>query len=127
MDIPNIVVTIITGLFGMISGGGILYFRQEKKLKEVEAKRQEAEVREMESAEWKKLYDESKEDSRQKQNTIDTLTEDRDRWRTESANRDVIIIQKEMEIQRLTFFKCDLLECTNRRPPFLVSEAIEEK
>lgn len=134
MDISSIVITIITGLFGLISGGSILYYRQDRKLKEVEAKRQEAELvsaqklaraerDERQSQEWKRLYDESKEDSREKLEQIKALTDDRDNWRMECANRDVLIVQKEMEIQRLTFYKCDLLECTNRRPPFLQSKA----
>lgn len=121
MDVVSIISVIVTSLLG--GGVGFLFYRQEKAKKEIDNESQRSE-------EWRKLYEESKADSKEKEYQlkerdmrIEELIEEKNRWKNEC-------VVKDNEITRLKFYKCVKLKCFERMPPFLLQEgeeAIEEQ
>lgn len=109
MDSITAIATVIATLIGAVSGGGLLYYRQTRKIKEIEAEAKQ-------SAEWKKLFDQSDEDSREKDKKIDALYEERQQLYKQLIERDKTIAQKDIQIERLRFMRCFINGCRKRQP-----------
>lgn len=69
----------ILGILGIGTGvgAGMLFYSKNKRMKEAEARMKEIEAEAKQSFEWKKLYDISDTDSREKDAKIDKLYDER--------------------------------------------------
>lgn len=107
MEIISALTTVLGILLG---GGGVLFWKQDKRAKEIENEAHQ-------SDEWRKLYERSEQDSRDKSDKIDSLYDEkkelRERFETLMAECAELKIQnKELEYQ-----KCQRFECLKRCPP----------
>lgn len=107
MEIISALTTVLGILLG---GGGVLFWKQDKRAKEIENEAHQ-------SDEWRKLYERSEQDSRDKSDKIDRLYDEkkelRERFETLMAECAELKIQnKELEYQ-----KCERFECLKRCPP----------
>ncbi len=110
MDYLTIIVSAFCSIVGALSGGGIIYYRQNRRMKEVE-------VDAKQSDEWKRLYEKSDEDSREKDRKLDALYTERQQMYNQLIERDRTIARKDITIERLRFTRCDVNGCRRRRPP----------
>lgn len=105
------IISALTTLLGiLLGGGGVLFWKQNKRAKEIENEAHQ-------SDEWRKLYERSEQDSRDKSDKIDRLYDEkkelRERFETLMAECAELKIQnKELEYQ-----KCQRFECLKRCPP----------
>ena len=105
------IISALTTLLGiLLGGGGVLFWKQDKRAKEIENEAKQ-------SDEWRKLYERSEQDSRDKSDKIDRLYDEkkelRERFETLMAECAELKIQnKELEYQ-----KCQRFECLKRCPP----------
>ena len=105
------IISALTTLLGiLLGGGGVLFWKQDKRAKEIENEAHQ-------SDEWRKLYERSEQDSRDKSDKIDRLYDEkkelRERFETLMAECAELKIQnKELEYQ-----KCERFECLKRCPP----------
>lgn len=104
MEWFNIIVTAVCSLIAAVGGGSIIYFKQNRAMKEVEVevKKQEAESKEIEQ--WKDLYNEVKSENRRLSEKVDQL------YSIQHALQD--------EVSRLratlTNYTCTRTNCKNR-------------
>ena len=121
MDWINIIIAAICSLIGALGGGSLLYFRQNKRSKDVENELKEAD-------EWKKLYQEKAEKSNAKDAKIDEL-----RRHINALQQDKIALiekstqqqlEKDKEIAKLQlllfeekYYRCEVAGCGKRKPP----------
>lgn len=115
MEWINLIVGSICSLLGAFSGGGILFWKYNKQLKQQEVIRNQAD-------EWKRLYEEADQERKEKDTVIakkdekiDELYKERN---TESRGR----MNAEMEVQRLRWYHCTVSGCTKRRPPHVFDQ-----
>lgn len=73
MEWLNVIVTAICSLLAAVGGGSIIFFKQNRAMKEVEVeiKKQESESNEI--AQWKELYQEVKSENRRLSDKVDEL------------------------------------------------------
>ena len=125
---------VITSLFSLLAGGGIgsiFYFKQQKKLKEMEVKAAEANVKSDEitnlaasNDEWIKLYHESEEKCADLQTRYDTLVNrleevhnaKKELWEKYS-NSQVECSKKDLVINELNWYKCEINGSPIENPP----------
>jgi len=81
-------------------GGTFLYYKQEKDGKEIENEAKQSE-------EWRKLYLESQEDSRRKDEKIDKLYD-----KIDEMNKRMVKMEKQVEINRI--YSCFRVACKDR-------------
>lgn len=110
MDLLTILVSAFCSIVGALGGGGIIYHKQTRRMKE-------AEVEAKQSDEWKKLYEKSDDDSREKDKKIDALYDERQQMYNQLIERDRTIAYKDIQIERLKIARCDINGCRRRRPP----------
>lgn len=110
MDAVTIIVSAICSIIGALGGGGIMYYKQTRRLKE-------AEVEAKQSDEWKKLYEKSDAEASEKNKKIDELYAERQGMYNKLIEKDSIIARKDIEIERLKFTRCFVNGCKRRRPP----------
>lgn len=106
----TVIVSALSALLGALGGSGLLYFRQNRKLKEIEVEAKQSE-------EWKKLYETSDTDSREKDHKIDALYSERQGLLERLIEKERVIASKDIEMERLSFARCDVNECRKRKPP----------
>ena len=104
--------TIITAIVCCITGNIMMFllFPQERKAKNLENEAKQSE-------EWKKLYEEAHDESREKDEKIDFLYKEIARHRDEKAQKAVKIAELEVENAKLKLLKCEVPSCLNRKPP----------
>lgn len=107
MDWGSILMTIIGTILG---GGGVLYWKQDKRAKELENEAKQSE-------EWRKLYERSEQDSKDKDAKIDSLYEEKKELRERYEQKCEECNKLKLEKQRLEFQKCEVFECLKRVPP----------
>lgn len=69
----NVIVTAICSLLSAVGGGSIIYFKQNRAMKEVEVEIKKQESESTEIAQWKELYQEVKLENRRLSEKIDEL------------------------------------------------------
>lgn len=104
--------TIIAGIIGCITGNITMFLLlpQERKAKNIENDAKQ-------SAEWQKLYEESREESKELNLKIDSLYTLITKHRDEKAELSKQKAELEVELTKLRFLKCDVPNCVNRKPP----------
>lgn len=100
MNWIDIVVGAVCSLIAALGGGGIIYFRQTKKMKE-------AEVVHTQADEWKRLYEESEDERKGLSKKIDELYK-------EQHNLTKKVLMLEVEVRRLMPYTCTRLDCKER-------------
>ena len=105
MEWINAIVAAICSLIGALGGGSLLYFKTNKQLKGLEVIHTQAD-------EWKRLYEESEDERRKLSDKVDELYK--------QQHEDKATIGKlELEVQKLTWYRCTINGCKNRKPPHL--------
>lgn len=105
----NIISVLVTA--AVTWAGSFLFYKQRRDGMNIEneAKR---------SDEWRKLYVESQEDSRKKDEKIDGLRKEMQQMRENHANEMIEmrrqLIALERKVQLNTIYRCDKLDCPNR-------------
>lgn len=121
------IIAILSTVFTAIVGtGGVLFYRQSKRLKIAEASAAEKAVltKDLENQrssndEWIRLYNETKSELVESQNKVNDLQAKLQKaTELEGHNR--------LLINDLTWSKCVVNECTNRKPPRDYAKKIEE-
>lgn len=116
----NIVVTAVCAIVGAFGGGTLLYFRQNKRQKDIDNELKEAN-------EWEKMYHEKETKCNIKDAKIDELRHDINNLREgktslieENANR-VQVLQAEvfdlrMKLAESNWYRCERCGCQSRKP-----------
>lgn len=99
--LPTIITSLVTGAITWL--GTFIFYRQKRDGMDIANEAQR-------SAEWKKLYDESKRDSEEKDKKIDEL-------RHEIRELNKRMNEMDRVIQLNSIYRCENLPCKNRRPP----------
>ena len=97
---------------GAFGGGSILYFRQNKKLKEME-------VVHTQSDEWQELYNDLKEEKKRLNCKVDELYKERNSMVEEKQ-------QLQLKVQQLCWYRCEVEHCQKRKPPHVYSAQGDE-
>lgn len=138
MEFAKEIITILSSVIVLLIGsGGILFYNVNKRLKNIQVDREA-------STEWKRLYDEQTEENkvisgrlselyqhrRQQSDEINAKNIELAKKEVELVHKDVIIARKDaeiadkkaelakkdVEIVRLTYDKCIINGCDNRKP-----------
>lgn len=110
MDLLNIIISSVCALLGALGGGGVLYWKQNKMLKQQEAKQAEHSTQHAYVEEWKELY-------QKKEERVNILEEKLDDMRQKKNKSDERITQLQLENERLQWAKCTVNGCNKRQPP----------
>lgn len=97
-NLSNLLTAVITAL--VTWGGTFLFYKQEKTSRDIDNESKQSE-------EWRKLYLDSQEDSRKKDEKIDELRKEMGELRRQ-------IISLERRVQLNTIYRCDKMDCPNR-------------
>lgn len=100
----------IVELAGIMLTSGVFFISINKKLKKAEVKDKEAEVLKKQDDEWQELY-------REARDRIKTIGEICQELRKENEELKKINGQLELKNQQLTWYRCTINNCPNRRPP----------
>lgn len=115
MDIRTII-EMITPLLTMLLGAFMFY--DAKKRKEMAAaKKAEAENITSYAAEWKELYEKKEAKVDQLNGKIDELYAKLNEYRGKIRDLKDERAELKMEIMKLTYHRCDVKGCGNRKPP----------
>lgn len=100
---------LIPALVTLITSGAI-YFGLNKKLKAAEVKEKEVEVLRKQDDEWQELYKEARAQKQQAEDLVEQLRKEK----SELAKENGLL---ELKVQQLTWFRCKVNNCPNRKPP----------
>lgn len=105
------IISALTTLLGiLLGGGGVLFWKQDKRAKEIENEAHQ-------SDEWCKLYERSEQDSRDKDAKIDAMYAEKKELRQELDRKCEEITELKLKNKELEYQKCQKFECTRRLPP----------
>lgn len=121
------IIVAISSIFTLIvGGGGVLFYRQSKRLKAAEAAAAEKDVlkRDLENQkstndEWIRLYDETKTELINAQKRINDLTDKLQKAKELEGHQRLII-------NDLTWSRCVVNGCTKRQPPRNFEKKLEQ-
>lgn len=99
--LPTLITSVVTGAITWL--GTFIFYKQKRDGMDISNEAQR-------SAEWKKLYDESKRDSEEKDKKIDEL-------RRQINDLSKRMNEMDRTIQINSIYRCENLSCKNRRPP----------
>ena len=112
----EIVISTFSTLIGLVGGGvGILYWRENKSLKQAEAKDKATDVEMKQAEEWNKLYKEQKAKNDEKSARLKTLYAERDQLKEDLSHA-------KLTEERLCWFYCTVNNCELRQPPHRFDE-----
>lgn len=100
-DWIDIIVGAVCSLIAAFGGGGIIYYRQTKKMKDIEVVHTQAD-------EWKRLYEESEDERKTLSNKIDELYKEQHELRRK-------MLMLEVEVKRLLPYTCTRIDCNQRQ------------
>lgn len=101
LSVGNIITVLVTA--AVTWAGSFLFYRQKRDSLNIENEARQSE-------EWRKLYLDSQEDSRNKDNKIDEL-------RKMINAQNIRLIDLERRVQINSIYRCEVLNCPNRLPP----------
>lgn len=105
-------IEIVTAIVSGLLAGGLtpfLFFRQERNSKDIENEAKQSE-------EWKKLYEETKEELKERDAKIDALYAQIHEQRDTEADMAKHITEVEVENTKCKMMMCEVPSCPNRRP-----------
>lgn len=112
------IVSAISTLVVALGGGSLLYHKQNKIAKKIENESSQ-------SAEWRKLYDEMKGELQSKDNKIDELYDERKKYDADIADLRKRITDLEIMLKGERIYRCELMDCKNRKPPMFITTISE--
>lgn len=119
----EIIISII-GFITTLVGGGILFYKQNKRLKLAEAMLAERNVsaKDLENErtsnqEWIKLYNEQCAYSKRLEAKLQLVNDDNKQLRKIEHDYAELDAKQRIIISQLTWSRCDVNECPNRKPP----------
>lgn len=105
------IISALTTLLGiLLGGGGVLFWKQDKRAKEIENEAKQ-------SDEWRKLYERSEQDSRDKSDKIDRLYDEKKELRERFESLMAECAELKIQNKELEYQKCQRFECLKRCPP----------
>ena len=105
------IISALTTLLGiLLGGGGVLFWKQDKRAKEIENEAKQ-------SDEWRKLYERSEQDSRDKSDKIDRLYDEKKELRERFEALMAECAELKIQNKELEYQKCQRFECLKRCPP----------
>lgn len=104
MDWTTIIVALISALVSSSGIAGVIFFRENKRARQLENETTA-------SAQWRELYEKSEAKVESQGNKIESLYKENGYLRDQNNS---LTTQKAV----LVMYKCEVLECANRRPPF---------
>lgn len=117
IDTINIIVTSAVAIVSALGGSSVLYFRQDRKNKELQN-----EISAI--SEWQELYKELKEENARLNEKIDELYGKIEYHRDEKTDlRNTILTNAkkisdlEISLVEMSQWKCEVRQCSKRRPP----------
>ena len=110
INVIDILNSVLSAFIGAGAGGGLLFIKQNKKIKNIEAESRQ-------SDEWKKLYDDSFNDSKEKEAKIDKLNEDKIALYNRYISLQKENGEKDLKISELNWYRCETSGCKRREPP----------
>ena len=115
-NILEVVIGSLGTIIGLVGGGvGIIYWRENKALKEAEAKSAMTDVEMKQAEEWNKLYKEQKAKSDEKSTRLKSLYAERDKLKEDLS-------RSKLTEERLCWFYCTVNNCELRQPPHRFDE-----
>lgn len=119
---PEIIIAIV-GLISTVLTGGLVYYKQNKKYKDLENQLKEIEVDNEIIKQWECLYQEEKAKNTILENRLSELykhrklqSEEISNLKEKLANKEVELAKKDVIITGLNYCKCVVNECNNRKP-----------
>lgn len=109
--IPTIITSLVTGLITWI--GTFLFYKQKRDGMDISNEAQR-------SQEWRKLYEESKRDSEDKDKKIDEL-----RRQINELNRRMNNMDRTIQLNGI--YRCEVMTCNKRRPPMATDKPRDER
>ena len=118
----SILVECIVALIGALSGGGLIFFVQNKRLKEIQVQREE-------SDEWVRLYDQSNKKCDELLERNQKISDEKMKMFDEVLKLKEEIGNLKIKVKELEVCKCVRFACTERQPPKMtyVLKAIEKE
>lgn len=110
---PELWITILSSLgtfVATIAGCGILFYRQNKRIKAAEASNAEQATQHAYVMEWKALYE-------KKEERVDVLEAKLDKVRSDLREERMSNNSLRLENEKLKWAKCTVNGCKNRKPP----------
>jgi uncharacterized coiled-coil DUF342 family protein len=112
------IVSAISTLVVALGGGSLLYHKQNKIAKKIENESSQ-------SAEWRKLYDEMKGELQNKDSKIDEFYKERKKYDADIADLRKRITDLEIMLKGERIYRCELMDCKNRKPPMFITTISE--
>lgn len=106
----DVIINNIIALVGMITGGGILFYRQNKIGKKIDNESRLSE-------EWRKLYDNSRKEEQVKENEINMLTDKITGLCNELTDTRGRVSKLELAADLNKIYICKTKNCEKRDPP----------
>lgn len=120
--ITEIIIAII-GIISTVLTGGLVYYKQNKKYKDLENQLKEIEVDNEIIKQWERLHQEEKDKNKVLEDRLAELythrkqqAEEIAKLKEQVANKEVELAKKDVTIVGLKYCKCIVNECANRKP-----------
>ena len=110
MDWISIVASSVSAVVGALGGGSLFLVRQNKTAKKIENEAAQ-------SAEWRKLYDEVKQELHERDEKIDRIYDEKKELRNEMHSLSTRITELEVELTKSQIYRCEVAGCPKRQPP----------
>lgn len=109
MDWLTLAYSAAAAIIGALGGGGLFYIRETKRDKRLDIELKEADA-------WRELYNEQKVRGDEKSERLRERYAYEDKLKLELVEKDKTIAQRDMQIERLEWFRCVKNDCTSRCP-----------
>lgn len=100
----------LAAVVGALGSGGLFMVRQNKMAKVIENEASQ-------SAEWRKLYDEMKQELNERDCKIDRIYDEKKALRNEMHALSKRITELEVELTKSKIYRCEVAGCPKRQPP----------
>lgn len=109
MNTLTILCSAAAALIGALGGGGIFFIRENKRDKRLDIELKEADA-------WRELYNEQKRRGDEKSERLRERYAYEDGLKSQLVEKDKVIAQKDMQIERLEWYRCINNNCDKRNP-----------
>ena len=101
---------------GLLGGGVWMYRRENRRIKQAEAARAEADLNTLAAHEWKEIADHREQKLAKRDEQITTLYDQLGRWRDRCDEKDTRIHELELKLMSLEIRLCNRRGCPDREP-----------
>ena len=118
----EVIITAVVTLVGTLVPGGIIFHRQNKRIKEAEAKKQEIENSELVIHQWKERVEDIKRAKELVDTNYNALIKKYEELQDKYEDKQKENQRLELMNQELCWWKCIVRGCSNRKPPRDIDE-----